>query len=270
MRQHFEPWLMISMPEKKDAGRVHPVPSLSKEKLLCNAVENAREALRDLTALENVGEHKGVVLEADRLVTHCFECLLSGYRGWYWTVTLARVPRSQKVTVDEMALRPGEDALLAPAWVPWADRLEPKDVSPTDRLPYRADDPRLIPGFEQTDEDADQLEDFEMGLGRKRTLSLQGRSDAFERWYHSDHGPNTAGTRHAKAQCSTCGFLMLMAGSARTMFGVCANEWSAYDGQVVSMDHGCGSHSETDVPAGKRMWDPSAPVVNEADLEVIE
>jgi hypothetical protein len=28
---------------------------------------------------------------------------------------------------------------------------------------------------------------------------------------------------------------------------VCANEWSPSDGRVVSLDHGCGAHSETDM-----------------------
>ena len=63
---------------------------------------------------------------------------------------------------------------------------------------------------------------------------------------------------------------MLMAGSARSVFGVCANEWSPYDGQVVSMDHGCGAHSETDSPKQKKLWDPTSPVIDEADLEVVE
>ena len=39
-----------------------------------------------------------------------------------------------------------------------------------------------------------------------------------------------------------------MAGALRAVFGVCANGWSPSDGQVVSLDHGCGAHSETDVP----------------------
>ena len=61
-----------------------------------------------------------------------------------------------------MSLRPGEDAHLPPDWVPWAERLEPSDVQPTDRLPYVETDHRLQPGFEETGEDADQLGEFEM------------------------------------------------------------------------------------------------------------
>ena len=40
-----------------------------------------------------------------------------------------------------------------------------------------------------------------------------------------------------------------MAGALRSVFGVCANEWSPSDGTVVSRDHGCGAHSEVDVEA---------------------
>ncbi len=253
------------MPE----ARIKPGRSAGKEKILLAAVDKAREALNELTRPEMIGEHAGVVVEGDRVLTHAFHCLLPGYSGWYWTVTVARIPRSSRVTIDELALRPGEDALLAQEWVPWEDRLLPSDVQPTDRLPYRPDDPRLEQGYEATGEDADQLADYELGLGRARVLSSRGRDSAFQRWYAGDHGPNSAGTKAAKAACSTCGFLLPMAGSARTLFGVCANEWSAYDGTVVSMDHGCGSHSETDVGKQKNMWDPSDPVVNEADMEIL-
>lgn len=249
---------MILMPK-----RVVPGAKAGREKILLAAVDTAREALSDLTHASHVGTHSGVVVEGDRMLTHAFECLLPGYYGWYWTVTVSRIPRSSRVTVDEMALRPGEEALLAPDWIPWADRVRPSDVSPTDRLPFQANDPRLDPGVEATGEDADQLEHYELGLGRQRVLSAKGRDAAFTRWYKGDAGPNNAGTRQAKASCSTCGFLMHMGGSARTMFGVCANEWSPFDGKVVSFDHGCGAHSETDTPAQPKMWDPSDPVIDE-------
>lgn len=251
-------------------SRLVPVQTVTKEKTLAQAVEPAREALLQITPAESIGEHQGVVLEGERVLTHAFTCLLPGYSGWFWAVTQARASRSRKVTVNELSLKPGPEALVAPDWVPWADRLEPDDISGTERLPYRADDPRLVEGFEDTSEDADQLREFEMGLGRARVLSQEGRKEAFNRWYKSDRGPNTASTKAAKANCSTCAFMMLMAGSARSMFGVCANEWSPDDGKVVSLDHGCGAHSETDAPEQKKLWDQSEPVLNESDIEIVE
>lgn len=259
----------FSTVKRDEKVRVKPVNKVGREKVLFEAVSLAREALRDLTRDDNVGEHAGVVVESDRILTHAFRCLLPGYTGWLWTVTLARAPRSSRVTVNEVALRPGPDALLAPEWVPWAERLRPSDVAPTDRLPFRANDPRLDQGFESTGMDADQLEMYELGIGRARVLSAYGRDSAFKRWYEGEAGPNNPGTRQARAVCADCGFLMRMAGSARALFGVCANEWSAFDGKVVSLDHGCGSHSETDVNEQAKMWEPVAPVVDESGLEIV-
>jgi hypothetical protein len=62
---------------------------------------------------------------------------------------------------------------------------------------------------------------------------------------------------------------MKLAGSPRTVFGVCANEWSPDDGRVVSMDHGCGAHSETHGPEPVSLWQSSEPVIDERDLEVL-
>ena len=153
-----------------------------------------------------------------------------------------------------MALLPGEEALLAPAWVPWAERLEPGDITRSDRLPRKETDERLEPGWEATGEDADAVALDELDLGRPRVLSAQGVASAAERWYGGDHGPDAEGVRKAHATCSTCGFFVPMAGALRAIFGVCANEWAADDGSVVSLDHGCGAHSETDLPDQGPEW----------------
>ena len=94
---------------------------------------------------EQVGEHLGVEAGGDRLVTHLFECLDPAYPGWRWAVTVTRAARAKTVTVDDSALLPGPDALLAPAWVPWRDRLQPGDVGVGDLLPAHDDDERLVP-----------------------------------------------------------------------------------------------------------------------------
>ncbi|MFY9263198.1 MAG: DUF3027 domain-containing protein [Actinomycetaceae bacterium] len=258
--------------------RIDPKHKAVKDKTLGEAVEVARAALDDVTRPHHIGEHAGMVQEAERVVSHAFECLLPGYRGWFWTVTLVRAARARKVTVAEVSMRPGPEALLAPEWVPWADRLQPSDVTPTDRLPYNPDDdnlqtntdPLLDEGFEATGVDADELAQFELGLGRARVLSDLGRTRAYRRWYRSDAGPRNQATREAKATCATCGYLMHLGGSARQLFGVCANEWSAFDGRVVSLNHGCGSHSETDVPRRGKLWDQSDPVLDEGDVEFVD
>ena len=228
----------------------------AKDKTLTSpaAIELARHALEEVTDPITVGEYVAAAPDAERLVTHLFDCTLSGYRGWRWAVTLSRVPRSRTATVCEMELLPGEEALLAPAWVPWADRLEPGDITRSDRLPRKETDERLEPGWEATGEDADAVALDQLDLGRPRVLSAQGVSSAAERWYGGDHGPDAEGVRKAHATCSTCGFFVPMAGALRAIFGVCANEWATDDGSVVSLDHGCGAHSETDLPDQGPEW----------------
>jgi len=152
----------------------------AKDKTLTSpaAIELARHALEEVTDPITVGEYVAAAPDAERLVTHLFDCTLSGYRGWRWAVTLSRVPRGRTATVCEMALLPGEEALLAPAWVPWAERLEPGDITRSDRLPRKETDERLEPGWEATGEDADAVALDELDLGRPRVLSAQGVASA--------------------------------------------------------------------------------------------
>ncbi|HEX6468794.1 MAG TPA: DUF3027 domain-containing protein [Streptosporangiaceae bacterium] len=208
------------------------------------AVDEARVAADELAAPGKAGAYLGRHAEGDRVVTHFFECLDSAYRGWRWSVTVARAARAKNVTVSEVALLPGDDALLAPQWVPWIERLRPGDLGPGDLLPTQADDLRLAPGFTEVTDAADRQQLWELGLGRRRVLSAAGRDDAAERWYEGPSGPSSPIAQAAPAQCATCGFFVPLAGSFRQLFGVCANEYAPDDGKVVSVDHGCGAHSE--------------------------
>lgn len=93
-------------------------------------------ALADITDPASVGDYSGAIPTGKRMVTHLFDCTLPGYRGWRWQVTVARPSRARQATICELDLAPGEDALLAPAWVPWEQRLQPSDVNRGDRLPF--------------------------------------------------------------------------------------------------------------------------------------
>lgn len=99
------------------------MPSYKKDALLTEAVDTAREALAEITPVEQIGEHLSAVADGERLITHRFTALKPGYTGWEWFVTLARAPRSKKVTICELGLLPGAGALLAPEWVPWSARV---------------------------------------------------------------------------------------------------------------------------------------------------
>jgi hypothetical protein len=212
------------------------------------AVDVARDALLETVDASDVGEHLGYSSEDERVTTHYFECRRVGYRGWRWSVTLARAARQKQVTVDEAVLLPGDGALVAPTWVPWRERIQPGDLSPGDILPVEEDDARLVPGYladdEVIDEDTVKAVTDEVGLGRSRVLSLEGRDLAAQRWYDGSHGPEAPIAQSAPASCASCGFLVRLAGPLSQVFGVCANAFANDDGRVVSYDHGCGAHSE--------------------------
>jgi len=196
----------------------------------------------------DVGEHQGQVAEDERVVTHFFACVRPGYRGWRWAVTVARAARQKTVTVDEVVLLPGNEAIVAPEWLPWRDRIKPGDIGPGDLLPTEDDDPRLVPGYTAGDEAVDQdivksVAD-EIGLGRRRVLSLEGRELAAQRWYDGSHGPMAPIAQSAPGHCGSCGFLIRLAGPLAQLFGACANAYANDDGRVVSYDHGCGAHSD--------------------------
>ena len=212
------------------------------------AVTLARRAALEVAGPGHVGDHVGTTAEGERLVSHHFDCRTPGYRGWRWAVTLARAPRARTATVCEVVLLPGPTSVLAPAWLPWSDRITPGDLGPADQLAYRVDDPNLEPGYTLTgEEDEDRLGIWELGLGRPRVLSPPGRAELARRWYASDRGPTSDEAVHAQAACSSCGYFLPLAGALRAMFGVCGNEWSPSDARVVSADHGCGAHSETGI-----------------------
>ncbi|NUR06870.1 MAG: DUF3027 domain-containing protein [Nocardioidaceae bacterium] len=224
------------------------------------AVDAAREALLEAVDVVDVGAHLGHRVEAERVVTHFFECLSAGYKGWRWAVTVARASRQKAVTVDEIVLLPGDDAIVAPTWVPWRDRIQPGDLSPGDILPTEEDDPRLVPSYltgdpgdwagdwsdlgVPEDDEAYRAVADELSYGRPRVLSLEGRDLAAERWYDGSHGPTAPLAQSAPGSCGTCGFLVRLDGPLASMFGVCANAYANDDGRVVSFDHGCGAHSE--------------------------
>jgi hypothetical protein len=99
-------------------------------------------------------------------------------------------------------------------------------------------------------------------------LSPEGRSAAAARWVDGDGGPRSEIALRSSAMCRSCGYFLPMAGALRAMFGVCANEWSPSDGTVVTIDHGCGAHSETDAPR-PRPEPIGTPIVDDSRLDLV-
>jgi Protein of unknown function (DUF3027) len=268
------------------------------------AVDLARSAAEEVAGPGQVGEHLGVEADGDRVATHLFACLDPAYAGWRWAVTVARASRAKTVTVSESLLLPGPDSLLAPDWVPWRDRVRPGDLGPGDLLPASADDERLVPvfmlegdeGVLDWDESApwdaalptidpppggpvtvfpgpgDSLtaagDDTEPGAKRARILSAIGRDETALRWYSGEHGPRSPLAHAAPGPCMTCGFLVRLDGPLGRVFGVCANEYAPDDGRVVSLDHGCGAHSEAVTPSGAH--GAASPVIDELGYDLVD
>jgi len=208
-------------------------------------------AIADAGKSEYVGEFYSVDTDDERLATYLFHAKLPGYKGWFWAVTVAKVDEQSDPTICDVVLLPGSKALLAPNWVPYSQRIAPGDLGVGDVVPTSPDDERLVPVQNALlgEEELDLAQAFEFGLGRARVLSIVGRDAASKRWYESDRGPKAPIATAAPKPCGSCGFFIPLAGSLRKAFGVCSNAISPEDARVVSIDHGCGAHSEALIKA---------------------
>lgn len=246
----------VSFTSSPELDQIRPV--------LAEAEELARAALID-SVEGGVGEYLGVTAEDPTAATHRFLADLPGYRGWQWAVVVAAPDGVDTATISEIVLLPGPDALVAPSWLPWDERIRPGDLGPGDLLPPRQQDPRLVPGYVATgDPEVDDVA-YELGLGRTQVPSREGRLDAAERWHSGDFGPDSEMAKAAPSTCGLCGFYLPIAGSLSAAFGVCGNEFAA-DGHVVHVEYGCGAHSDTELPTGA--GSPQFEPYDDASLDV--
>jgi len=115
---------------------------------LLDAHDLALRALHEITPADTVGPPADYLLEDDGVVSLRFHTRLLGYPGWYWTVSVAVVDEADP-TVLEAELMPGDGALLAPEWVPWATRL----------ADYQAAQAAAAESDESGDDEDDDLDD---------------------------------------------------------------------------------------------------------------
>jgi hypothetical protein len=213
-----------------------------------DAQQIARDAaLADAELASQVGDFVSVEYDDDnRVATYLFKAEVAGYLGWRWCITVAKVEEDATPTVCDVVILPGPDSLIAPDHIPYRDRIQPEDIQPGVIVPSVLEDTRLVPGIHALvqDEGLDATEVFDLGLMRPRVLSIEGRDQASKRWYESDRGPQSPIAQAAPKPCSSCAFFVPISGSLRASFGVCANAISPEDARVVSVDHGCGAHSE--------------------------
>ena len=118
-------------------------------------------------AVENAGEKavsKFVELidEGDGAFSFVFEARLEGYQGWLWSVTLFD-SGDEAPTISEVVLLPGEQALLAPAWVPWSERLADWKALQVELEAQAAlDAQEAAENADGEDEDEDETDDLEV------------------------------------------------------------------------------------------------------------
>ncbi|MCW2759791.1 MAG: hypothetical protein JWO46_3537 [Nocardioidaceae bacterium] len=270
--------MISTVDEPAASGSGTPAPPSAPDEVLAAAADQAKSVLLAQVGTAAVGDHLGVVGEDDGVATHYFACLQAGYPGWRWAVTVAHAAGASEVTVDEVVLLPGDESIIAPAWVPYRERIKPGDLSPGDILPTDEDDARLVPAYLAGDDLPDDGDDRaqidvvadRLGLGRSRVLSIEGRELAADRWYDGERGPESALAQQAHHQCWSCGFLVRLAGPLSETFGVCANEFANDDAHVVAFGHGCGAHSEAQLrkkQLPEPVPDPIIDTMTRSDLE---
>ena len=154
-------------PKKEAAQKEAPAKSTV---VAFDAKDLARNAaLEQAEKRDQVGGFVSVDFDDDnRVATYLFEANLAGYKGWRWCITIAKVDADSQPTICDVVVLPGPDALRAPEWIPYRDRILPGDVGVGDIVPSSLDDTRLVAGQQALpqDEELDTAMAIELGLGR--------------------------------------------------------------------------------------------------------
>lgn len=122
----------------------------------------ARAALAEIAPAGTVGDLLERVAEEDGVATLSFASSLSGYPGWHWSVSVAELA-GEAPTVLEAELLPGDGALLAPDWVPWAERLEDYRAAQA-ALAAQAAEQAEAEASDDDDDDFEDVDDDELGM----------------------------------------------------------------------------------------------------------
>jgi len=140
------------MPESREAGNRHQAhaEALAQAKVLGLPSDSVA------TFIESVQEDEG-------LTTYVFESNIKAYVGWRWSVTLFQSTAKAAVTVSEVLLIPGPDSLVAPAWVPWSERLSDYKALQAELEAQAAlDAAEAAELSDSEDEDADHADESEL------------------------------------------------------------------------------------------------------------
>ncbi len=120
----------------------------------------AREAALAYAESATVGALIETVDEGDNTVSYIFDSTLKGYLGWRWSVTLFEGD-PKNPTLSEVMLLPGVDSLVAPAWVPWSERLADWKALQAELEAQAAAEAAELEGDEDSEDEADEDTDDE-------------------------------------------------------------------------------------------------------------
>ncbi|MGD8165685.1 DUF3027 domain-containing protein [Herbiconiux sp. P16] len=156
--EHEEPGEASEADTSVEPAEEKPAPVV--DEVLLASVDLARNALLEITPAASIGEVVGSIAEEDHVLSLHFESKLAGYPGWHWTVTVSRIDESSEPSVLEIEMLPGENALIAPDWVPWSERLAEYTLAQElTEATTAADDDAESDDDELDDDDSDEDDD---------------------------------------------------------------------------------------------------------------
>ncbi len=123
-------------------------------------LEIARAAAIENAGAKAVSNFVELIDEGDGAFSFVFEANLEGYQGWLWSVTLFD-GGDKEPTISEVVLLPSEKALLAPAWVPWSERLADWKALQVELEAQAALDAQEAADSSENEEEPDDLDEDE-------------------------------------------------------------------------------------------------------------
>jgi len=127
------------------------VTNISSSALL----ELARAAAADFAKPNELGDFVESVEEEPGVTTFMWQSTHAGYLGWRVAAIVAHFGGDEPATVSEVLLVPGADALVAPDWVPWSERLADYQALQAELEKQAALDAELAAAEGDDSEDAD-------------------------------------------------------------------------------------------------------------------
>ena len=149
-------------------------------------LELAQAAAADFAKPNSLGEFVESVEEEPGVTTFMWQSTHAGYLGWRVAAIVAHFGGDEPATVSEVLLVPGVDALVAPDWVPWSERLADYQALQAELEKQAALDAELAAADAEDadDEDADfedaDDEDADVEDSLEESVDQEAEADSLE------------------------------------------------------------------------------------------